>query len=392
MLRTPITIRAVAPLLICGFALGGCDLLPTTDRARLALKEGLAAAEEAGRLRPLAAEEVDTGARLGTVLARPLSEVASTLGGRAFAVQAQFALRAGADPQVTLREETRLVIDAGGQFMLRQTTDGAALGQPSVAEGRSCWWVDGQYFVARRHGPATALPVRAYEQDRCLDSGVESVSGFLRLLAPRLLVSSQGPIEVAGRPALALALVGTAEADGPPSLPLTWPGESDALPSPAIWGPRGPLLTEYGRLLSLEGTLALDVKTGQPLQAEVNATLAFEKGGRALRLTAKLTLKTELDATAIKAPEDARVYAARPRLFADRAFLLGDRAAAAEDEETTAALPKPGDAPRLTVGPSGELQIEDAHVAPSVDEDRPRPLPLPGGAPAGANFAEDAPE
>lgn len=385
----------------------GCD--KEKAGSGLALKEGLAAAEEAGRIKPLEPADVADAGGLMQVLRRPYATLAPRLGGLTQKVRSAFTLRSGEDRAVSLDETLSLELDATGQYALRHENAFWSKEDEDGKNGRACWWVEGRFYTARRHGPATEVPIRSYEQDRCLATAVEPFAGMLRLLGGGLRPAPAERVEVAGRPALrvglARAVVGT---EIPPVLPRTWPVPESAedrpgvveaptelsdagvepaveAETPAIYGPRRALVEEYGRLMSVEGQVDLDLETGIPLAGRLEGRLAFRKAQRDWVLELEINLEADAFDGTVAAPEKARQYFPRQRLFEDRREVLGE----VFKKRGTGALPKPGDAPPIAVRTGDEEspgQAVPTEATPAAgDEDAP-PAPQPSPE------DEDAPE
>jgi hypothetical protein len=363
-------------------ALGGCE----KERAGqgLALKEALKRAEEAGKLPALTPETVDTRDELMAVLRRPYALTAPKLGGLKQDLTTKFEVDAGDEKQITLDEKLVLRIDEKGQYALRHENAWWSIEDHDGEGGRGCWWVGGKFYTARRYGPATEVPIRAYEQERCLESGVEPFVGLVRVLGKYVAPEPQGPVDVGARKALRIKLTRApddGEAAPPAEVPLAWP-EGDAGPkeSKAIFGPRPPLVDQYTRPKALEGELLLDVETGAVLAGKLDGTLTLRKAGR----EATVVFHAQLDASAldgpVTAPEDAHPYEPRQRVFEDRRALLGE-VFKKKGEKDKAQLPKPGDAPPLHLGateddPGGDEAAPESGAAPAS-----APAPASGGVP-----------
>lgn len=400
------------PCLLAVALAAGCEDLPErliAENDKVALKAGLEAAEEAGRLAPLDEGALPDAAALAKVLRRPLSGAQAKLGPMTLTLTGTYAIEvpgglpappaedapdAGAAPPGPPRppsiDETRtLRLGPGDTFALDHLTTAGGGDLPFADDGRRCVWVDGRFFTAHRHGPYTAFEAVADEHHRCLDGALEPVAALVGLFADRLAVDVEGPDVVEGRDVLRVRLRPVPGGRVPPALPRTY-GE-DGLSegdSPAIFGLRVPLVVGYTRVERFDGALLLDTATGQPLGGRIDARLPFEKAGVPATLAVSLSLSATPFEGAIEPPADPRSFGARQRIFDERRRLLGDRQAPADDAPT---LPAPGDAPRLRVNAEGGLEADDGQTAPPRDEDRPVEAPAPRPTPM-PTYDEDRPE
>ncbi len=340
--------RRLVPVVVA-LTLAACDLQQLQEQAGqgVALKEGLEAAEKAGRPPALTPEAVDERAELLAVLARPPARAMPRLGALRQTLEASFLLEADGEREVALDEKLELRHDAKGQYALRHDNTSWSAEDREARGGRACWWVDGRFYTARAQGPATEVPVRAYEQERCLESATEPFVGLLRLLGGHLVTSPGVPTEVAGRKALRIALTRDGVAQPPTSqVPLAWPPGDAGVESAAIYGPRPPLVELHARPREMKGEVILDVETGAVLAGEIQGALVVRKANRDATLQLRAKLVAEPLDVAITPPEGARVYGPRQRVFEDRRALLGEVFKKREKVQ----LPKPGDAPPLRLG------------------------------------------
>lgn len=352
--------RRILVLVLC---VGGCDEQKAGDTR--ALKDGLAAAEAAAKVAPLTRADVDSAERLGKVLARRFADRVGALGGIEQTLEASYEIRAAGGREVRVRETLTLRVDAAGQYDLVHRNNYWSREDEDGEDGRGCRWVEGRFFTARRHGRPTEVPVRAAEQEACLDSAVESVMGMMRIALPRLDVSPTGRTRVAGRDAMKVVfLQRSGEVADPRAIPEAW-----ATPdSKAVWGPRDPLLRTYASPEQATGDLTLDTETGVLLSARLQAKFALRKSNRRATLEVRIGLSAERFTGNVELPEDARVFGARQRVVAEREALVGK---VARPHAEPAALPKPGDAPPLKLGPDeAGSDAEDAPLS-SDDEDAP---------------------
>ena len=339
---------------LVAFGVGACK--PEQAGEGLALKEGLRAAEEAGRMPPLTDDQVDTPAALERVLRRPLSSIGRRLDGVRQAVKASWLIESGGEREVSLSEELELCLDSRGNYSLHHRNRYWSRQDQDGENGRACWWLDGALYTARLHGPATRIPIRDYEQDRCLESALEPLVGWLQLIVSDLDVEILGRGMVAGRKTVTVALRRAGRGiELPEELPLTHRApagdpppsrlEDGAPPSGAVWGPRSSLVESYARPITIAGRIDLDVETGAPMSAEVSGRLLLRKWNRDAELAFRVVLESRALDEPIKPPESVRPYDRRPRVFVDRSKLLGEHFK--EEGSGKAPLPKPGDAPPL---------------------------------------------
>ncbi|MEZ4431899.1 MAG: hypothetical protein R3F65_05755 [bacterium] len=374
------------PFLLCALALVGCDGFSPerllAEESRVALKEGLRAAEAAGRLRPLEDEAVADGPALARVLRRPLASALGALGPMTLTLTARFAVEADGAVAVGVDETRTLRIGPGGAWAFEQRGAGQSEDLPAREDGRRCAVVGGDFYTAGLHGPSTRVEPIADEHHRCLEGLTEPLATLARLYADGLRVEVVGVDRVLGRDVLVVRVEHLASPGVATALPSTYGADGlDEHNSPAIFGPRPPLAVAYTHVERLGGTLALDRETGQPLAAKLGGRFSLRKHGRAGVLVVELTLEAAPLDGEIAAPAEARIYGPRQRIFDEQRRLLGARTAAA------VALPGPGDAPPLRLGPDGELTTE----APPADEDRP-PTPAPAAPAPAAPQDEDRPE
>lgn len=373
-------------------AAAGCDrLVPDqlfTEETRVALKEGLAAAEAAGELAPLEDDALGDGAAVARALERPLASVAGSLGPIELTLRGRYAIELDGVGAAVSVDETRITRLAGdGAWTLDHTETAQSDDLAPRPDGRRCAWIGGQFYSGERHGPMTALEPIADEHHRCLAAATEPLVTLVRLFADRLRVDGVELGAVAGRDVLTVRLSAATEPGLPTEVPRTYGADGlDERNSPAIFGPRAPLVVDYTGVDQLGGTVTLDARTGQPLGAALTGRLSLRKEGQAALMTIELGLDAQPFEGALEAPSEVVTYGPRQRIFDDRRRLLG----AVEAEAVT--LPKPGDAPPLRVGPSGELDNDAPTPPPGAEEDRPAPpAPAPPPAPT-RTYDEDRPE
>jgi len=340
----------------------GCDERKA-GRTR-ALKAGLVEAEAAATPAPLTATALDTSRRLGEVLSRRFAHHVIALGGLTQKLESSYEIRAAGEVEVRLEETLSLRVDGVGQYDLVHRNEYRSREDEAGEDGRSCVRADGRFYTARRHGPATEVPIRAAEDEACLDSALEPFLGLLRRLLPALQISPTGKVRALGREAIKVVFLRRADhAPEPKAIPEAWSGPD----SKAVWGPRAPLIEGHAVTQEATGDLVLDAETGVVLSGRLHARFALRKSNRPAVLEVRIGLSAEALVGEIEAPEGARLFAARPRIFVDREALLGKL-----DRPVEVPLPKPGDAPRLKLGSDeAALDIEDLPSRESEEEDAP---------------------
>lgn len=381
-------------------ALLGCTQLFEED-SQLALKAGLEAAEEAGRLHALGDDDLPDRAALLAVLRRPLTAAASgprarlaggqVLGDVEWTLTGRYALTAEA-PLIQIVETRAVRLTAAGDFAVEVTLDARSDDLPPRVDGRRCRRAGARFYVGGHHGPMTQALADADEDLRCLDDALEPVRSLIELAGPGVKPTVERVATVLDREALVVQLTAPPRPDAPTEVPRAWTETGAERPeSTAIFGPRRALLVEHGVLRHWAGTLTLDAATGQPLEGQIDARFAVRKGDRDAELSVSLTVSIKANADPITAPESARVQRERQRIFADREALLGPVEGA-----SPVTLPAPGDAPRLRLGADGQLELDDGSADPAppaagAEEDRPpaRPTPMPTERRA---YDEDRPE
>ena len=199
------------------------------------------------------------------------------------------------------------------------------------------------------------MPVRDAEQETCLDSAMDPVLGLLRMVVDRLDFAPAEEAKVVGRDALKVAFILRDEALAKP-IPAAWPAPEAARASLAVWGgPRPPLVQTHAAPRSISGELVFDAETGLLLGASLSGRFAVRKEERDAELEVGLSLEAGRLEAEVEAPADARHYKDRHRILADQERLLGKSRVA-----KVTALPRPGDAPPLRLGPDeAALDAED---------------------------------
>lgn len=373
-------------LAVLGLLAGCDDFSPARllgEESRIALKDGLRQAEEAGRLRPLDDDALPDGPALARVLRRPLASALAALGPMTLTLTGRMAIEADGAPAVAVDETRTLRIGPAGAWAFDHTSTGSSEDLPAREDGRRCAWVDARFFTADRHGPSSEVEPIADEHHRCLEGATEPIATLVRLFAADLAVAVVGVDTVLGRDVLTVRIEHRAAPGVATALPSTYgPDGLDETNSPAIFGPRKPLWLDYTQVERLAGTLSLDVATGQPLAAKLAGRWSLRKHGRAGLLIVEWALAATPLEGAIEAPAESRRYEPRQRIFAEQRRLLGAKKAA------PVVLPRPGDAPPLRLGPGGEIELAPP---PPPDEDQP-PTPEAPAAPPAPTYDEDRPE
>ncbi len=342
----------------------GCEEQKAGDTR--ALKEGLAAAEAAAKVAPLTRGDLDTPERLAKVLARRFADHVGSMGGIEQKLEATYEIRSGGESEVRLRETLVLRVDARGQYDLVHRNTYWSREDDDGKDGRGCRWVEGRFFTSRRYGLPTEVPVRAAEQQTCLDSAIEPLVGMMQIALSRLDVSPTGRVQVAGRDAVKVVFLQRSDAPrGAKAIPEAWRTPD----SKAVWGPRGPLLKTYASPEQATGDLSLDAATGIVLSGRLQAKFALRKSNRSATLEVRMGLSVERFTGTIEVPERSRRFDARQRVFADREALLGK---IEKRVARSAALPKPGDAPPLRIGPNERAGDAEDRPGGVDDEDAPR--------------------
>ena len=364
----------------------GCGLLDSQEARQTALKEGLVAAEARGRVASLSALDLNQPEVLVNLMNRSIGPQMGDLGPQIFVLQARFELTAEGESQVKIEDSIRLKIDEEGRFFLEHGTTSSALGERPRIDGRRCWWVDGQYFVGRLHGPATQVPTNGDEQNICLQSSLDPLRGFLALIGHNVTPNAVGHDRLRDRVRHTVRLSqetaeDSADADIEFSepVPKTYPADPKETRSAAIWGPRVLLTRSHLEVVELEGEISLDESTGIPLGADLKGRLSLEKGEKDALLDFAITLEVEENSESISPPETDRRFTPRQRIFADHAHLLGQKTLPGKGKKR-AILPSPGDAPKLALGPDGRLvAVPQGQNAGAKDDGSA--LPQPGDAP-----------
>jgi len=373
-------------LLLMVTPLVGCGLVDSQEARQTALKAGLEAAEARGKSPSLSALDLNQSTVVVDLMNRSIGPQLTGLGPLNFKLDARFELTADGATQVKIEDTIRLEVDAEGRFSLDHGTTSSALGERERKDGRRCWWVDGQYFIGRLHGPATQVPTNGDEQNVCLQSSLDPLRGFLAIVGDRLESKATGSDRLVDRVVERLELTQDSAAEEVDAgmefsvpVPETYPKDPEKDRSKAIWGPRTLLVNTHLEVDGFEGKIALDEVTGIPLSADIKGRFRLEKGEKRVVMTVAMVLAVEKNDDEITPPQTDRRFVPRQRIFADRALLLGQKTVPGKGKKR-AVLPTPGDSPKLSVGPDGRLIAapKGQRVPPT---DTQSPLPRPGDAP-----------
>ncbi len=376
--------------------LSGCSLLDSQEARQTALKEGLQAAEARGRAPSLSALDLNQSAVLISLMNRPIGPQLMGLGPLVFELEARFELTAEGETQVKIEDTIRLKLDDEERFFLEHGTTSSALEERARIDGRRCWWVDGQYFVGRLHGPATQVPTNGDEQNACLQSGLDPLRGLLALIGADITPNATGRDRSSDRVVHTVRLSleepedgADADIDFSEPVPKTYPMDPKETRSEAIWGPRVLLSHSHLKVVEFEGDLSLDETTGIPLGADIKGRLSLEKDGKNALLDIAITLVVQENGESISPPETDRQFTPRQRIFADRAHLLGQKTLPGKGKKR-AVLPTPGDAPKLALGPDGRLVAVPKGQDQGAKSDAPKLVPGPNGLAQAAAEPKDA--
>jgi len=331
----------------------GCEA--STAGESHALRTALASAEARALDTRLEAGHLSTPEGWRAALGRSFARHSPRLGGRAYTLTTTYSLSAPDAPRMETTERRTAEITPGGDAHVDHRI-AWVLPDDQGEGGRRCWRIGGRLYHARRTGPASVFEERSGEGDRCVDAAIEPLQTLLRALAPRMRITAAPGASVDGRETVAVSLEPEVAPGAVPTvLPAFWqPADPDggrdaADETSGVPGPRGPLFLSHGVLRALSGSLTLDAKTGLPLSARLEARLAVQKGENGGELVARVECSSRPHEGSITPPEDALSSGPRPRPFLERAQLLGEGA-----RDSSAALPKPGDAPPLRVSPGAE--------------------------------------
>lgn len=345
---------AVNRLLRVGLGLvcvAGCESTPAAGEH--ALKAALEAAT-AKRSTRVEAADFEDDARRRRWLSRGFAGRATRLGDVQLTWTGKFVLRDAQGSRAGREEKLSVELSPTGDFTLRHENVWSVESEGGV-EVRACWRRGDAFFTARNDGPASRFVRDSGEAEACLDSALEPVTGWLSLFQDRLGFVVSGNAEVLGRSVLELDLqLDPARRDSSPPWALGTFFQSAASGTvfhDPVPGPRPPLVLTHGRLQRVGGRLQVDVETGTPLVGRLEATLALVKLDTPLSLEVEMSWSTSRRTEPLSTPAEIEVRRPRARPFADRDAILGP-ALAPQSAGAGPALPKPGDAPPLILGPA----------------------------------------
>jgi hypothetical protein len=365
-------------MLVFGPWAGGCQPQAESGTRRVALKEGLESARKAQIFPEIAPGEVQSQARLESILERSTYALLNETKAQEIVIESRFTIPLPDASKIEVSDRAILEVGSADQWRTSHRSSWVEGGRERSL-GRRCVYVDSHFFTGDEHGQMTQLKTRAREDKRCLSLPLELVTGWLTPLrrALRSKVVSADPY--AGERTVKLELSGAHERAGH-MIPITWPGPGTDSKSAAIYGPRGYLFATRSRLTSLTGFIRLKSANAALVEASLLAKFAVTKKSKEVELTVEVTLQSKTLSGEISAPIEQRVARDRPRVFRDMKDLLG------VDLKRSArpALPKPDDQPRFTLGADGNLTknrpkdpgLEDLPPADTsstlLDEDVPR--------------------
>ena len=349
--------------LFLGGALFGCDE-PVAGEGQ-ALKVALAQAERSALDTHLDLARLGEPEAWGRLLRRSFARHGARLGNLRFTVDVAYELRGAAGQSLKLTEQRTSDSGLNGDFSLDQRM-AWVLPDESGEGGRRCWRVGGQLYSARATGPASHFRERGGEGARCLDAAIEPLQSWLLAFEGVLRLEAVPGVGRLGREVVDVEVSGHVDPSAAPmGLPLFWQEnaahtgteETMGVPGPRTW-----LSVSHGALRSLSGALVLDTETGLPLEGLLEIRLAVDKSGQAGEIRLNVRLRTELRSGAIVPPAEIVESGPRPRPFLERERLLGQKFKGAP----AAALPRPGDAPPLSLVPGAEGEPAMAVSAPPI--------------------------
>jgi hypothetical protein len=341
---------------VCGL---GCESTPAAGEH--ALKAALEAAT-AKRSTRVEAADFEDDVRTRRWLSRGFAGRATRLGDVRLSWAGKFVLRDAQGSRASRDEKLTVELSPTGDYTLRHENVWSVESEAGV-EVRACWRRGDAFFAARNDGPASRLLRDAGEAEACLDSALEPVTGWLSLSHAQLRFTVSGNSEALGRRVLEVDVeVDPERLDSSPPWALGSFFQSTAsgtvLHDP-VPGPRPPLVLTHGRLQRAGGRFQVDVETGTPLVGRLEATIALVKLDTPLTLELEMSWSASRRTEPLSTPAEIEVRRPRARPFADRDAILGP-ALAPESEGSGLALPKPGDAPPLILGPAeGAVRDEE---------------------------------
>ena len=289
-----------APLLLCLCTLLTSLLGPGCKRdsdERLGLDEKRAST-------PLDPAELARPGELERALGTPAADVAAKLGSWRLTESATLAIGAG-EKRDTLDESWKLEVDArGGTHVVVENSHGH--GFETVVSG-------GAVYNRPRYGRFARHVPEGDEVDRARDAVQGVLAGYLGVLGRFADRKDEGDTTVGGRRArrIKLALAGS-------------PGRLRDSDAAHAW-------RKTMKVSALDGTVDVDVQSGAPLHAVLEATWTAQQppaaeGGAPVEVSVKLSLRAEVDQLGavppIAVPEGPLLPATRTRPLVDRSILL----------------------------------------------------------------------
>ena len=354
---------------------GGCDE-PVAGEGQ-ALKAALSAAETAALDTQIDAAALGQVSVQHRVYRRSFARNAARLGDVLLTLDTDYTLAPPAAGPMKLIERRVAGVSHTGDFSLDHRMAWRIPDEQGDG-GRRCWFLAGQLYQARDVGPATRIPERSGETERCLDAAIEPLESWLQLFEAETVAEAGAGETILGRETVHLHLTAAPPPDGqaplPKSLPAFWQENEThtaTVETAGVPGPRTWLLASHGVLRSLEADLLLDAETSLPLRAELVVRMAVKKTGQSADLELHLRLKTEARKGPLERPAEIERFGPRARIFREETAILGAPSA----PTSGAVLPKPGDAPPLSAG------FGESEAAPSGPSSEPSAAPKPPAKP-----------
>jgi hypothetical protein len=202
----------------------------------------------------------------------------------------------------TIDDEMGIEFDATGNYHAQLDN--------SKEYGRDVYLVDGWLYLRPRYGKFhRRRPNDDREPARIRGEIYGMVGATLELLAPGMAVSDGGAIQVAGRQARLIKLSTAPRPRRPPAQPLVQ----------RKW-------REAAAVRQVAGEVALDVKTGVMLRAQLQGAVSFQRDGRSfeMRLDARHELGTfgAVEEVEAPAPELVALDSVQPHELDERNSLL----------------------------------------------------------------------
>lgn len=251
------------------------DALPPIDPAR--------AARDADELR--------------RALEAPAHELPKRVGAHRLSEKLRIQVALGGAEVEKLEDQSRLEVQQGGAF--------SAVHENSRDYGRAVTWDGKRLYVQVRYGPHVERRPEHGEVDRLHDELGGMLPAAWRLLGPFAKHEDGGAVRAGGRDARKIKI-----ALGPP------PGE---LPTGADQAWR-----QQMQVQALDGEVALDAKSGVPLEGRLSARYSFPKGTgtAAVEMSLERRLEPQPADPVVAAPKGAVPTPRRARYEPERRALL----------------------------------------------------------------------